>query len=69
MADQKSSKGSVIVKQVRSAIGHPERQRSTLKSLGLGKIGQTAEHTFTPSVAGMVRSISHLVQIEERGSK
>lgn len=55
----------IRVKQVRSGIGHVERQKQTLKALGLGKIGRTVEHKLTPSVAGMVKSVSHLIIAEK----
>ena len=53
------------VTQVRSQIGQSERHRGTLRALGLGKIGRTAEHEESPQLAGMLRKVSHLVQVEE----
>ena len=53
------------VTQVRSKIGQSERHRGTLRALGLGKIGRTAEHADTPQLAGMLRKVSHLVKVEE----
>ena len=55
----------VRVTQVRSAIGQSERHRGTLRALGLGKIGRTAEHAESPQLAGMLRKVRHLVQVEE----
>ena len=51
--------------QVRSQIGQSERHRGTLRALGLGKIGRTAEHDDSPVIAGMLRKVRHLVKIEE----
>jgi large subunit ribosomal protein L30 len=51
--------------QVRSGIGQTEKHRGTLRALGLGKIGRTAEHDDTPVVAGMLRKVRHLVKVEE----
>ena len=51
--------------QTRSAIGQSERHRGTLRALGLGKIGRTAEQENTPVIQGMLRKVRHLVQIEE----
>jgi len=51
--------------QVRSGIGQSQRHRGTLRALGLGKIGRTAEQENTPAVAGMIRKVRHLVQVEE----
>ena len=53
------------VTQVRSQIGQSERHRGTLRALGLGKIGRTAEHEESPQLAGMLRKVRHLVRIEE----
>jgi large subunit ribosomal protein L30 len=52
------------VTQVRSQIGQSERHRGTLRALGLGKIGRTAEHDDNAVVAGMLRKVRHLVKIE-----
>jgi large subunit ribosomal protein L30 len=51
--------------QVRSSIGQTERHRGTLRALGLGKIGRTAEHDESPVVAGMLRKVRHLVKVEQ----
>ena len=53
------------VTQVRSAIGETQAHRGTLRALGLGKIGRTAEHEETPVVAGMLRKVRHLVKVEK----
>ena len=53
------------VTQVRSQIGQSQRHRGTLRALGLGKIGRTAEHEESPQLAGMLRKVRHLVQVEE----
>ena len=55
----------VRVTQVRSQIGQSERHRGTLRALGLGKIGKTAEHDEGPVLAGMLRKVRHLVRVEE----
>jgi large subunit ribosomal protein L30 len=55
----------VTVTQVRSQIGHTSKHRGTLRALGLGKIGRTAEHEESPVLAGMLRKVSHLVKVEK----
>ena len=55
----------VRVTQVRSQIGQSERHRATLRALGLGRIGKTAEHDESPVFAGMLRKVCHLVRIEQ----
>ena len=54
----------VRITQVRSEIGQTQAHRGTLRALGLGKIGRTAEHTESPELAGMLRKVSHLVRVE-----
>jgi large subunit ribosomal protein L30 len=54
----------VRVIQTRSQIGQSERHRGTLRALGLGKIGSTAEHEEGPVLAGMLRKVRHLVKVE-----
>jgi len=52
--------------QVKSAIGQSPRHRGTLRALGLGRIGQTAEQEGdNPAVAGMLRKVAHLVKVED----
>jgi large subunit ribosomal protein L30 len=59
---------TIVVKQVGSPIRRPAKQRATLVGLGLNKMHKTRELEDTPSVRGMVASISHMVEIiEERG--
>jgi large subunit ribosomal protein L30 len=53
------------ITQVRSQIGETQSHRGTLRALGLGKIGRTAEHKETPETLGMLRKVRHLVRVEE----
>ncbi len=55
----------VKVTQVRSGIGHPAKQKRTLESLGLGKIGRSRLHEKTSPICGMIAKVSHLVKVEE----
>jgi large subunit ribosomal protein L30 len=59
---------TIVVKQVGSPIRRPAKQRATLVGLGLNKMQKTRELEDTPSVRGMVESISHLVKIIEEKS-
>jgi ribosomal protein L30 len=54
------------ITQVRSGIGQSDRHLGTLRALGLGKIGRSAEHKDSPQLQGQLRQIRHLVTIEER---
>jgi len=55
----------VRIKQVRSKINRPKDQKATLVALGLRKMNQEVEHEATPQILGMVRKVSHLLQVEE----
>jgi large subunit ribosomal protein L30 len=55
----------IKIRQVRSSIGQSQRHRGTLRSLGLGKIGRTAEHSESPELAGKLRKVRHLVEVVE----
>lgn len=50
---------------VRSPIGTPETQRTTLVGLGLRRLGRTVLRPNTPAFRGMVKKVMHLVAVEE----
>jgi large subunit ribosomal protein L30 len=58
--------GILTVKLIKSMIGRPEKHRKVLKSLGLTKLNQAKEHANTPSIWGMINTVSHLVKAEEK---
>lgn len=53
------------VTQTRSVIGSIKEHRATLRTLGLKKIGDTVEKDDRPEFRGMIRSVAHLVSVEE----
>ena len=53
------------IRQVRSTIGRPRKQRQVLRSLGLRRIRHEVVRLDTPAVRGMVAKIPHLVEIVE----
>ncbi len=53
------------ITQRKSEIGGTSRQRETLKTLGLRHIGASVVREDRPEVLGMVRAVSHLVEVEE----
>lgn len=59
------AKKMLKVRQTGSPIRRPQDQRATLVGLGLNKIGRVRELEDTPSVRGMIRKISHMVEIVE----
>lgn len=56
---------SLKITLVKSPIGYSQRQKGTVKALGLKKINETVEHEDTPVIRGMIAKISHLVTVEE----
>jgi large subunit ribosomal protein L30 len=50
---------------IKSPIGRPPQHRTTLKTLGLTRMHKTVRHQETPAVAGMVRQVSHLVEVRQ----
>ncbi|MCM3786584.1 50S ribosomal protein L30 [Neobacillus mesonae] len=50
---------------VRSLIGRPETQRTTVNTLGLRKLNQTVVHNDNAAIRGMVNKVSHLVSVKE----
>jgi large subunit ribosomal protein L30 len=53
------------ITQTHSQIGQTQKHRGTLRALGLGKIGRTAEHEDTPETLGMLRKVRHLVRVDQ----
>ena len=49
----------------KSAIGYPQRQKDTIRSLGFHKLYSTLEKDDTPSVRGMIERVAHLVTVEK----
>lgn len=52
---------------MRSVKGAEIHTLSTLKSLGLGRIGKVRIHSATPSTLGMIKAVEHLVEVELAG--
>ena len=53
----------IQLRQIRSANGTSPSQRETLRSLGLGRIGSSSNHTDSPQLQGMLRVVGHLVEV------
>ena len=56
---------TIKVKQVRSAINRSKTQKRTLEALGFTKLHQVIEHEATPSILGMIASVSHLLEVQK----
>ena len=50
---------------IRSAISHPERQKRTLKALGLTKVNSSVEVEASAQVKGMLNTVHHLIEVKE----
>ena len=53
------------ITQVRSTISRLPKHRRTIEALGLGRIRKTVIHEDTPQIRGMIRSVAHLVRVEQ----
>ena len=53
------------VTQVKSAIGQNPQNRGTLRSLGLGRIGQSSELKDNAELQGKLRKVAHLVRVDK----
>lgn len=56
---------TIKIQQVKSRIGAPKDQKSTLDSLGLRKMNRIVEKEDTPAIRGMIRKVHHLVKVIE----
>lgn len=55
----------IRIKQVKSIIGKPQRQKATIKALGFTKNQQIIEKEATPQILGMINKVSHLVEVQK----
>jgi len=55
----------VRIKQVKSKINRPARQKATLIALGVRKMHNVVEHNATPQIMGMIAKVQHLLEVEE----
>jgi large subunit ribosomal protein L30 len=55
----------IRITQIKSGIDRPERQKLTLKALGLNKMNASKEVEATPQILGMVHKVTHLVHVED----
>ena len=60
---KKADAKTIRVRQIRSGIACPIEMRETLRALGLGKMHKISERADTKEVRGMIKKISHLVEV------
>ena len=56
--------GTIKVKMIGSVIGCPDKQRATVRGLGLRRMNHVVELVDTPEVRGMINRVSYLVKVE-----
>ena len=55
----------IKIRLIRSTIRSLPKQRATVRALGLRKIGSVSVQEASPAILGMIRTISHMVKVEE----
>ena len=50
---------------IKSSIGYSQRQKSTIRALGLRRLGHSVQHPDTPVIRGMINKVGHLVEVQE----
>jgi large subunit ribosomal protein L30 len=68
MPRKKRASGKLRITYVKSGIGYSERQRGTLRALGLKRLGDVVEHEDSPVTRGMVNKVRHLVAVEKNST-
>jgi large subunit ribosomal protein L30 len=53
------------ITQIKSSNGSNPKQRDTLRTLGLGKIGRSTQREDHPTVRGLIQSVRHLVEVSD----
>jgi large subunit ribosomal protein L30 len=71
MTDQgtTTTEGKLRITWVKSSIGYSQRQKGTIRALGLRRLGDVVEQDDTPAIRGMVERVSHLIRVEEPAEK
>ena len=62
---RRKKKKSLRIRLTKSPIGYSERQKRTVRALGLRRMNHTVEQEDTPVIRGMITKVSHLVTVEE----
>lgn len=65
MAKRSTKAKTLRIKLVRSPIGYSQRQKRTVRALGLRKMNQSIEQDDNAVIRGMIARVSHLVSVEE----
>jgi large subunit ribosomal protein L30 len=57
--------GYITIKLVKSGIGHPPKHRAVLRGMGLTRVNKVVRLKDTPQTRGMIRKVSHLLEVME----
>lgn len=49
---------------IRSGTNRPQRQKDTIRGLGLTRLHKSVLLQDTPAIRGMIRAVSHMVRVE-----
>ncbi|WP_296212686.1 50S ribosomal protein L30 [Corynebacterium sp. YSMAA1_1_F7] len=53
------------ITQTKGLVGTKPKQRDSMRSLGLKRIGQSVVREDTPIVRGQINVVRHMVEVEE----
>ena len=56
--------GKLLVTQVRSLSGRPDKHRRTIEALGLRRLKSSVVHDDTPAIRGMIKQVIHLISVQ-----
>ena len=59
------AKRKVKITYAKSAIGYNQKQKDTVRALGLRRLGESIERELTPAINGMIDKVPHLVKVED----
>ena len=66
--NEKVAQTKLVITYKKSVIGYDQRQRGTVRALGLHRLSDVVEHDDTPVIRGMINKVRHLVTVEERAA-
>ncbi len=55
----------IKITQIKSAIDRPERQKKTIRALGIKKLNSSVIKEDTLQIQGMITKVLHLVTVEK----
>jgi large subunit ribosomal protein L30 len=53
------------ITMIKSPIGYSQRQKDTVRALGLRRMNQTVTQKDSAVIRGMIAKVSHLLEVEE----